>query len=99
MSRTHECPAAFIAAMEPSDVDPADILAKLKAWKAGGRVVICYAPDDIVVQDLIDLIETLQQTALNGSECSKCRRKPTEPECMYCHKCFGKLANELEAKQ
>ena len=40
--------------------------------------------------------DELKQTALNGTECSQCLTKPTEPVCMYCAKCYGERVAEVE---
>lgn len=40
--------------------------------------------------------DELYQTTLNGTECSQCLAKATEPVCMYCHECYSKQVREIE---
>lgn len=47
-------------------------------------------------QDYETEIDRLTQAALNGTECSQCLSKATEPACMYCAACYGKLVAEID---
>ena len=86
---------------EPSDVDAESLLGKLKEGIANGYGDVIYmvagmTAYTVPIAGVIDLIETLQQTALNGSECSQCLAKPATPECMYCAECYSKLVAECD---
>lgn len=53
----------------------------------------------VMYKKIIDLqakVEQLEQTALNGAECSNCGKEATEPVCMYCHPCYCKQLAEVE---